>query len=355
MNIPTLADVLEPFQYVCDANSLATDYRRLFITNNRIKARSARASIDAMYSLGLNDPFSIDFGLLYPLIKSLNASGNKEIKFEFEGMSLSWEAGAAHGKLSVTEPKEVDMLPRSPSNQGLSASKQLVRTLDLGCIACSNSALESIGLHGMIMLEDVGKAFCISSDNVSIACASMPIEEGQIQSGVTTVKPQDAQLLSVLASREGGKLVFQENAIYYSDLAMRAIVHPVPALPHSLYEICSRNFEADRIAKLPKDRIAAFVKRATALTENREHCSVIVRAADSQITLEFTENRASSEEMYLLENVRVESPTEVMVDAVKLGKALLNCDEMLLDNMHKSLLVFRSANQSFHYLLAGRS
>jgi len=350
-----LNDVLEPFQFVCDTNSLATDYRRLFITQNRIKGRSARASIDAMYSLGIPEPFSIDFGLLFPLVRSLRTSSNQEIEFQYEGTVLSWECGAAHGKLAVTEPKDVEMLPRVPSNQGLTVSKQLVKTLDLGSLACSNSALESIGLHGMIMLEDVEKAFCISSDNVSVACASMPIEEGALQSGITTVKPQDAQLLSMLASREGGRMVFQENAIYYSDLSMRAVVHPVPPLQHDLYEICSRNFEADKVAKLPKDRIASFVKRATALTENREHCSVVVRAADNQITLEFTENRASSEEMYLLENVTVPTPTEVMVDAVKLGKALQNCDEMLLDNMHKSMLVFRSADQSFHYLLAGRS
>lgn len=355
MNIPTLSDVLEPFQFVCDANALATDYRRLFITSNRIKARSARASIDAMYSLGTTDPFSVDFGLLFPLVRSLKTGDSKEIEFTYEGDVLSWKAGAAHGKLSVTEPKDVAVLPRSPSNQGLTVSKDLVKLLELGSLACSNSALESIGLHGMILLEEDDKAWCISSDNVTIACASMPIEEGQLNTGITTVKPQDAQLLAMLASRDGGKMVFTESAIYYSDLAMRAIVHPIDPLKHDLFSICSRSFDADHIAKLPKDRIASFVKRATALTENREHCSVIVRAAENQITLEFTENRASSEEMYLLEDVSVPTPTEVMVDAVKLGKALQNCDHMLLDHMHKHLLAFRSADKSFHYFLAGRS
>jgi hypothetical protein len=355
VNIPTLTDVLEPFQFVCHANALATDYRRLFITNNRIKGRSARASIDAMYSLGIDEPFSIDFGLLYPLVKSLNAGGNTEIEFKYEGDVLSWKSGAGHGRLAVAGTKDVEMLPRMSSNQGLVVSKELVKTLELGSIACSNSALESIGLHGMIMLEDNEKAFCISSDNVSIACASMPVEEGQLHSGTITVKPDDAQLLSLLASREGGRMVFNENAIYYSDPAIRAVVSPVSPLQHNLYDICSRNFDADKVARLPKDRIAAFVKRAAALTENREHCSVIVRAADNQITLEFTENRASSEEMYLLEDVSVPTPTEVMVDAIKLGKALQNCDYMLLDHMHRSMLVFRSADLSFHYLLAGRS
>lgn len=267
---------------------------------------------------------------------------------------LHWQCSSARGKIATSTPIEVKVIPRMPKTQGLQCNRKLARLLELGALSCHNSALASIGLNGMVMLYDDGRLWCLSSDDVTIAAANMDCPEQFELRGRITLGPGEADLLATLSARTGGTIGFIENSVLYEDAAIRAAVHVVPPLRHDLWALASNYCTDDSVMPLPRDKVAAFVKRVSYLAETKQRCDVTLHAADDRLTLQFVENVAQTEEFYLIDGFQVPEPCQVTVDALKLGRALSHCDELVLDHMQRKLLTFRAKDGSFYYMISGR-
>jgi hypothetical protein len=352
MKVSRIRNLLEPFALVCDPTSLMPEHRLLLIEKDRIAARTGKAMLDSQFAFGLNKPFGIEAGPLLSIAASLPQDA--ELEFELQEASLIWSCGRSRGRLATKPPFDVKRIPDMPKDD-VDCSHALSTLFQLGGLSCSNQALTTVGLYGMVLVPDKNYLWCLSSDSVTIAAARMSRPKTIPTNDLMTVHPTDINLLVQLAARPKSFMAFTPSAIHFVDDVYDGVVNLVEPLKHKLYDLAT-TFMSDKSAHdIDKERVQAFVKRATYLAESRQNAIVTVKAQDDALTLEFNEQLAQTEEQYpITEGFKVTEPVAVTVDAIKLAKALSNCDQLLLDNMPNHVIVFRAKSGSFHYIISGK-
>jgi hypothetical protein len=353
MKVGYVLALFEPFRLVCDPHSLEPKYRMVLVEPKQVSASTAKAAMVSQYALNIDQPFALEVANLYSVAASLPPDA--ELEFELQDSVLNWSCGRSRGRLATKPPFTVDPLPEMPKDD-IDCSQTLSTLFQFGALSCSNQALSTIGLYGMSVVPDGDHLWCFSSDNVTIAAARMATPKGLTLKDTMTVGAPETALLASLAARTKSFMAFTPKAIFFQDADYDAVIHLVKPLNHNLYDLATKYLADDAVHDINKERVQAFVKRATFLAETRQNAIVIVHAEGESLTLEFNEQLAQTEEHYpITEGFKVNEPVSVAVDAVKLAKALANCDQLLLDNMDKHVIVFRAKNSSFHYIISGHS
>jgi septum formation topological specificity factor MinE len=350
-----IVNLLEPFRLACDANSLVPEYRLMQVNPDLIFCKTAKATVQCGVSFDLPEPFAVEVKPILTIANSLPEQA--EMEFELQGNMLAWACGKAHGRLAVKPPFQMRGVPEIKlPNTSFESSQTLSALCELGAIACSNSALATVGLYGMVLQPDGADLWALSSDNDAIAAARMRLPPAAKIEAPSTIQPTEAPLLSFLAARKNARVAFTEKAILFEDRDYRTSVNLVQPLKHDLLKTALRFVGSTKSTHdINKERVQAFVKRAAMLAEARIKAEVVIHVEGEQLTLEFNEQLAQSQEVYpITEGFRVDEPMSVTVDAIKLAKALQNCDQMVFDYMTQHMIVFRAKSSNFHYIISGK-
>jgi hypothetical protein len=366
MKVQELVDLLEPLSTIQDTKALAPEHQVLQFRPDGIYGRTAHAAIDLKYSLGLA-PFAMDSSTLLDTISTLNASD--ELKLSLEETTFCWESGSAKGRIATKAPSEFVPLPVM-SEKATPCSPALGRVLELGALSCHNTALATIGMHGMMIREIGNRLWCMSSDNVTIAMASVELPETGICPKPLTVSARSliygirsaprAGILPTMAAHKGD-IAFGPDYIQYQDPVYRAVVNLIPSLAKDVWSTAEPFMTNKYAIRLDKDHIKAFTRRTSLLTEAKMRWTITIAVGGGKVTLRFAENLASAEEHYTIADVGDVPPCEVTVDGYRLGnavglsRALQNADTLVLDHAARKLLIFRSTDGTFQYLVSGRA
>ena len=352
-----LAKALAPFALLANKHALSPAYRVTQLNANIVRGCSSYGAVE----LGIELPFVaapkeavyVDADAFFAVLKSLPA---EDIKFDLSNGVLAWVCGSAKGRLALASIKEYPTITAAEGAHGpWEPTDEFYRALDLGGLSCTNVALTSAGMYGIVIDNREGLTV-YSSDNITVAAA----EAGELIDGapdVLTFTPDAVELLRLCISygEEVAQLYFSLYDVELVSGPLRMVVKQVPAMKHNFRKLLDTYAANDVVVPIPPERIAAFVKRATSLAESKRNAVVLISGVEGRLSLAFEEGTSSSEEYYLVENVQVPDIAPIQIDSARLARALAHVDHVILDHAARSVLVFGGGDDvPFTYLLSGR-
>jgi len=205
-----------------------------------------------------------------------------------------------------------------------------------------------------IVIDNRGPLVIHSSDNVTVSVCNLgddllPAPE------IMTLAPDPADLLNLLIMPDESTMEFTDDTIFYADKYCKAIIKCVPRLKYDALTTVKEYQSADTIAVIPPELIAGFIKRATALADNKRHTYIQLHASNGKLSLEFTEGLSSVDEFYLVENLVVPDLAPIHLDAGKLARAMQHVTEIVLDHVERGVVILQGKNPDFKYLIAARA
>jgi DNA polymerase III sliding clamp (beta) subunit (PCNA family) len=176
-----------------------------------------------------------------------------------------------------------------------------------------------------------------------------------------TLGPMEADLLGEMVRNFAGEVGLTDEYIIYQATNTYsgeyfAQISLIPPLKYDLAKVVipyMRN--SNRQYEIPRESIAAFIRRATYLAETRQRTRVTLTADTNSISLRFAENMAQTDEQFEIADLGVDTPMKINVDALKLGRALSRCNQLVLDHIENKALVFKSKDGDFVYIVAGQA
>jgi hypothetical protein len=345
-------ELLAPFKKFCNKQALSAVYRTLRITPDRVTAASANGLLEVLCELGLEAEALVDATAFLALLDSLPST--EELALSVDKSVLQWTCGSAKGRLALAALENLPTLGKmgKPTWQPPVGFIDLLRA---GGLSCQASTLASVGMHGVSLHFDEEAVRACSSDNLSISMATLEIEglPPGLSGDPLTFAPEATTLLADLIA-EDGAILFRDDYIYYRDAGTRLLLKQIAPLKHDLVKGASRFAGRKLLATIPKERISAFIKRATSLSEAKRNSTVTLRAEHGQLSLEFSENTAASDEYYLVDGLALADELEIKVDAVRLSRALAYVDRVALDHVGEGALIFIGEDPDFVYSIAGK-
>jgi hypothetical protein len=361
MRIAELKETLKPFALALSRPSIAPEYNHLILSGTLMAAQTASVAIWAKSPVEFDDAIEVEVGDFVGVVSSLPDDGEIELtKGKQRGnqpMMLDWscKAARASGGIPCLPGREPDPMPALPDKL-TPVNETWARMFRLGGCAAGNVALMSVGLDGVVVQPGDDMTICLSSDNASIAGCFV---DGPPLAGLgspVTIAPENADLLATLCSRrQRGRLAFDDEAFIYRDRVLTATVQKHKSLLHDLWAIMKPLVEAEQfIIPLPRKRLAAVVKRASALSLVKNRVAVDLTVADCKLSLRFSDDQSHGDEEYdLAKDVPKDLHFQAKVIGDKLIRALDNCDELVVDPMRHCNMVFRSKACDFHYAVGG--
>lgn len=362
MKSTELAKALAPFAQLANRHALSPAYRSLQLDGEGVRGCSAYAMLEVGVALpfpsALDAPIHVDADSFLAVLKSLP---NEDLTLSADGGVLVWTCGAAKGKLALATIKDYPLIDTTKIDndaEGWEPTDEFYRALELGALSCTNVALTSAGMYGVVIDTRSDQVGVFSSDNVSISGAWAA---GSWISGAPermTFTPDAIDLLRtcIAYGEEVAKLYFDVTGVTIISGNLMAVIKQVPALKHDFRSMLQAFPDNEILVPIPPERIAAFIKRATALTEAKRSASVSISASEGHLSLAFEEGVSSSEEYYLIEDVRVPDISSIQIDAMRLARVLSQVEYIILDYVERAALVFGGEKNDvpFSYLLSGR-
>ena len=347
MKSSEIATLLRPFKAVVNPRALSPSARVIEI-GPKLRANCEWAHLEVQFN-NTETPVNVDGNSFIAVVDSL--ADEHEFTYTVKDNTLEWRCGHAAGKFAIVPEIALPAYSRRVKNPW-PVSDDFRKVLQLGSLSAGTSALATVGLFGVaINIRDT----CIqvmASDNVTMSLSE--ISETKLQGPATvTFTPEGIDLLALLLTK-AVSLEFDDKAAYVTSSVLKARVNQINPLTQDIGQTVG-NFEGAEIkVALPRDRIAAFVKRAAALAEAKRHTAVWISAKKGRLTTTFSEGIATAEEDYLIEGLDVPDLAPVQVDAGKLARALASSDFLVLDHIERHVLVLHGDKPKFRYLIAAR-
>ena len=339
---------LAPFTTLINARALSVNYRALYLSPTGVRGCAAYGSMEVEVATGLDREVHVDGDMFLQVLRSLPAA---ELEMQISDGSLRWKCGAARGQLAtlgegvevaVAEwPKDLKMTEVTPTfGQGL----------DLGSIACGTTALMSVGLFG-VTIHNEGMMTACSTDNNTIASAKL----GEVIPGpaMTTLSPDGAKIVSMIVSRSKASVAINDTTIYCRTPDTKLVVKQIPPLKFPVQELVAKYLGEEIAVDIRRDIIAAFVRRAEALTEEKKRTDVAISAEGGSVRLLFSEGKASSEEYYLSEGGPSVKIDPIWIDSRRMSRALVHASKVVFDYASAGALTLRGPG-SFVFVISGR-
>jgi hypothetical protein len=345
-----LNKLLAPFAQITNRHALSVNYRTLEVQPRMLRACAAYGILEADAALGISDPFFVDTGAFCAVVKSLPA--DEEVIFKVMNNALHWECGLASGKLALVGADII--IPQMPKLEleGISVPAGLADGLGLGSLSCGDSSLATAGIYGMVL--DNRTCLCAyASDDITISYCVLAAEAiGGFPDRITLAPDAVRLLITVLDDK--AMLVAGETAINVKAGAYQLLIKSIPAHKRDIAALQEQFAQAKVKVALPRERIAAFIKRATALAESARHAYVDLMVTQGAIALAFTEDKAASEEYYLADDLDAPDLPPIRIEAARMARALAHTDYIVLDHIERSVLILAGDKPPFTYLLSGR-
>jgi hypothetical protein len=353
MKSSDLAQKLAPFSSLVNKHALSPTYRALRLTPTSVRGCSAFGVMEAEVATGLESEVHVDGDMFLQLLRSLPAA---DLDLTLGDSSLQWRCGAARGKFAVLGEKVDIPAPPWPAKvKTQEVDKEFGSALELGMLACGSPALLSVGLYGtsIIMGESL---VAYSSDNTTIAKARLSGAPRRLPGvkvpEVVTLSPDSARLVVALGTRQLAWAV-DEQSVYVETPDTRCVVKQVPPLKFDLREHMAPFLEGETRVPLDRDVIAAFVRRAEGMAEERGRAAVTLGVREGAVRLAFEEGKASSEEYYLAESAPKIEVEPISVEARRIAKALTHSSHIVFDHAARGALVLHG-DREFVFVVSGR-
>lgn len=353
-----LAAYLSPFSMLINKNALSPLYRSLELSMDTIRGCAGYGMLEITGEFCLPEKtIFVEAASFIAVINSL--PGDKEVEFNLESDGvLTWECGAAKGKLALLVIKEmprIEPLNETAKEGGWKPTAEFVQALKLGMLSCGNESLASIGMYGIVI--DTQEDICVySSDNITVSCAF--VSDAAVQAPpIMTFSPDAIRLLTTILApdEESAFIVFSEQGIYYEDGYIRASVKQLAPIKADITSILAAYSGGETTADLPVERIQAFIKRINALAESKKSTYITLQASSGKLSMSFSDGLAATEEYYLVDNLEVPDLPPIKLDALKLGRALAHTTSIILDHIDRKVLVLQGDDPVFQYIISGQA
>lgn len=350
-----LTAILAPFAQLANRHALSNVYRALYITPDKVRGCAPWGILEADAELGVSAPFWIDAAHFIAVVRSLPED---DVQLELKGGGLVWSCGMADGKLALLGDMkfpEVSWKPLSAANLW-EPPKSFLAALQLGALSCGAMSMASAGVYGVIINNTDAMMTVESSDNVTIAlCEACETIDAFPEK--TVLVPDALNLMIAILktkSKESARVEIMEKALYVGIGGYKLMLRPAPSLKHDLRALID-NFSAhETVVEIPRERIAAFIKRASALAEAKQHTYVILRVVEGALSLSFSEGTATSDEYYLADALEgIPEMPEIKLDAARVARVLAHADKIALDHIERGVLVFFGEDPVFQYMISG--
>ncbi len=359
MKSGSITNDLAPFKALLHKGALSPLYRSLLLTPDKVVGYSSYAVLEITTQVGVTRTVCVDSATFLAVVASL--PGQEELTLTHADGALEWKCGTARGRLALVALDKFPDMPAFPSGRpGATPTEEFIDALELGALSCGNESLQSVGLYGVVIdsrdMDSANGPSVYSTDNTTSSCATPAPVTGWEAPDLVTLTPAAVGLLASLLVPGEGRLLLDATTVYYEDAITRCVIKQVPPLKHDVREILQRYAQADLRVPLPRERAAAFIKRATTLSETKKNLFVQLTAQNGQISLSFADGVTSSDEYYLIDGLRDMPATfTITVDAIKMARALAHTDEIVLDHLERHVLVLvRDLKGLFDYIISGR-
>jgi hypothetical protein len=345
-----LSQKLTPFGVLTNSKALSVNYRAFSVGPNSINACSAFGALETAIDTGLDKQIFVDGDSFFQVMKSLPAAA---LEMKVTDQSLMWKCGSAKGQLALLgDAVEIVKPEWSSKIEFQDVSSSFSKALDLGSIACGTTALLSVGLYGVVIDNDNG-LFAYSTDNNTIASAKL----GDVlkKADKCYLSPDSSRLVSMLTGKEGAKIAIDgEKSLFIQTNDSKLVVKQIPPIKFDIKKMVSMFSSQEIKIMLNRDVIAAFIRRADALAEEKGKASVAIGVDNGTVKLEFAEGKSSSEEYYLAEGATDINVEPIVVDSRRMAKALSNVNSLIFDYASKGALVLRGADE-FVFVVSGKT
>lgn len=349
-----LAAILAPFAQMANRNALSAAYKTLEISPAHIRGASPWGILDAAVETGIGETFWIDAISFINVVKSLP---KEEISFTIKGGALHWDCGLAEGKLGL--PGAEIAIPnadwKTSKKKSRSPDKQFIQALSLGSLSCGPESMMTAGLHGVVIDNAGAEMAIVSSDDVTMSMA-IAGESNPLLPEKTALKPEAADMLQTILAIKAGEpsLYMDEKSVFASNDIYRLMLRPAPAFRVDIAGMVGNYADRQVMADIPRDRVAAFIRRATALAENKQHTFVTLSAINGGLALAFAEGAATSDEVYVIDDLpEVGDLPDIQLDAMRIARVLAHTSRICLDYIDRGVIAFCGDDPKFDYLVNG--
>lgn len=357
MKSTELAAILTPFAALINKHALSDVYKTLEIGPKLIRACAPWGIMEADVDLGCTSTFYVDATTFIGVIKSLPS---QEIALAVSNNTLTWKCGnKSSGNIGIRPPITIpDAADWSIFDKPLynpSKSDTGISGIGLGALACGSMGMGQAGLYGVAFDFTPEGIVISSSDDTTIAVAKVSNQTRNRWPKRFALLPEATVLLDMIIKQPGknNKIEFQEKVIYVRGGGFRLMLKSAPLLKQDLVMLANNYTTREDHVELPREGINAFIRRASALAETKDHTHVTLRGTKGDdgtgLTLSFAEGVASAEEIRLVGLQR--DIASIKLDAGRLAKALAHTDEIAFDHIDRGILLLYGKN--FDYLICG--
>jgi hypothetical protein len=351
--------LLAPFRQLSNKSALAVTYRSLELSGFEISgaARHGMMAVQGDFGIPEGPPIYVDANTFISILGSLPKDHEVELNLE-DGGVLGWACGSAKGRLALLkipemphiEPQALD----SDASVGWKPTVAFAEALRLGMLSCGNESLASIGAYGVV-LDNTGDLCVYSSDNVTISSAFLEDSKPIDGPPTLTFSPEALGLLATVMNpkNEQAGMAFTEQHIYYVDESYRLLIKQIAPLKINIGAVFERFTSSDIMVEIPRDRITAFIKRISAISESKA-TTILIGASKGKLNMSFSDGLASSEEYYLVDELEVPDLPPIELDAAKIARALAHTTHIVLDYIGDNVLILQGADPIFQYIISGK-
>ena len=347
MKSSELCALLRPYKAVINPRALSPASRVIEI-GPKLRANCDWACIESRYGAE-HAPVFVDGASFIATIESLN--NDDEFIDTLSENVLEWRCGRAAGKFALIPDIEMAAYSRRVK-QPWATSENFKKVLQLGMLSAGSSALATVGLFGVSIALANERISVMASDNMTLSyseCAAAKLSGPPI----VTLTPEGTDLLALLMQADT-TIELDTQAVHIASALYKARINQIDPIRSKISETLQTFQSASVKVKLPRERIAAFVKRASALAEAKRHTAVWIGATKGKLTTSFSEGIATTEEDYLIDDLDIPDLAPVQVDASKFARALSGSEFLILDHIKKHVLVLHSDKPQFRYLISAR-
>lgn len=342
---------LAPFSLLIAKNAMAPSYKALGLSAKSVRGCAAFGVMEIDVDLPLSDDtVYVNAEEFIQVMKSLP---DADLAFQVKDNALIWSCDRARGQLALMSDKiEIPTIPDALYEKTTAeVGEAFGDALNLAALAAGSTALLSIGLYGVSLVND-DRLEGYASDNKTVSTASLGPHVDEAPD-TATLSPQALALVSAIV-KDGSLFGFDEQAAYCVTETTRLAVNQVAPLKHDLKALMGRYAEEEIVAELNRDVIAQFIKRADALAEDKGHAEVSISIEKGAAKLAFQGGKSSSEEFYLVEGSKDISVAPVRIEARRMARALAHATDLIFDYAqggNAKALVLRGDN-GFRFVLS---
>lgn len=334
---------------LCDKNAISPSYRVLHLDKELVRGCSAFGIMEISTSLDINKSCYIEAESFLQVLKSMPEA---DLEFVVKDNALHWKCGAANARLAIKAEEITIPELIIPDLKFTSLDTGFSKNLSLGSIACGTTALMSIGLYG-ITFDNSYNLEVYASDNATIS-GCIVNKQISVAPAQFYLSPAASRVLEVTSGIDQCEVAIDENkSVYCVAPSVKLLLKQSAPLKQDIKAMISRFDTEELTTPLNKDVIAAFIRRAEALADEKGKSIVSMSVENRTTKLIFEGNTASSQEYYLTEDAPDITVGPILIEGKRIAKALSHAKKLVFDYVNKKALVLRG-DSNFMFVVSGK-